>query len=71
MPQKSYCWEILEILIQGAHLEIISVHSRPAKNFRIPNEIRFDGVRHYPVSYPIRGCVLCGKTVEKHVKNVN
>ena len=33
MPQKSYCQQIVGILIRPAYPEIISVHSKPAKNF--------------------------------------
>ena len=46
MPQKSYCWQIVGTLIRRAHPEIVSVHSRPAKNFQFSDEIRFDGVGH-------------------------
>ena len=48
MLQKSYPQQIVGILMQHSHPEIISVHSRPEKNFRIPDEIRFDGVGDYP-----------------------
>ena len=65
MPQKNYCPQIVGILIQWAHLEIISVHLRPARNFWILDEIRFDGVLHYPISWPVRRCVLCGKNSRK------
>ena len=57
MPQKSYCRQIFGILIRR-------VHSRPTKNFRIPDEIRFDGVGYYPISCPVR-YVLCGKNSRK------
>ena len=63
--QKSYCRQIVGILIRHAHPEIISVHSRPAKNFRIPDEICFDGVGHYPISCSVRRCVLCEKNSRK------
>ena len=71
MPQNSYCQQIVGILIWLTHPEIISVHWRQAENFWIPDEICFDGVGHYPINCPVRGCVLFEKkTVEKHVKNV-
>ena len=54
MPQKSYRRQIVRILIRRAHPEIINVHSRPSENFRIPDEIRFDGGRHYSISCPVR-----------------
>ena len=57
MPQKSYCRQIFGILIRR-------MHSRPTKNFRIPDEIRFDGVGYHPISCPVR-CVLCGKNSRK------
>ena len=71
MPQNNYCRQIVEILIGRAYPEIISVPSRPANNFQIPDEIRFDEVRHYPITFPATRCVLCGKAVEKHLINVN
>ena len=46
------------ILIRRAYPEIISVNSRPEKNFQISNETRFDGVGYYPVSCPVRRYVL-------------
>ena len=71
MPQKSYCQQIAGILIRPAYPEIKSVHSRPAKNFGIPDKIRFDGFGHYPISFPVRRCVLSGKKSKKYVKNEN
>ena len=65
MPQKNYRRQIVGILIRRAYPEIISVHSRPANNFQILDEIHFDGVVHYPVSCPVRNCVLCGKNSRK------
>ena len=65
MLQKSYCRQIVGILIRRAHPEIISVHSRPAKNFRTPDEIRFNGVGYYPISCFVSRCVLYGKNSRK------
>ena len=65
MPQNSHRRQIVGILIRHAHPEIISVLSKPAKNFRIPDETRFDGVGHYPISCPVRRCVLCRKNSRK------
>ena len=62
---KSYRRQIVGILIRGAHREIISVHSRPAKCFRIPDEICFERVKHYAICCPVRRCVLCGKNGKK------
>ena len=69
MPQKTYHWQSVGILIQHAHPEIISVDSIPATNFQIPFEICFDRVGNYPISYPVRRCVLCGKN-SRNEKNV-
>ena len=41
LPQKIYCLQIVGILIQRAHPEIISVHTRSPKNFQILDETRF------------------------------
>ena len=34
MSQKGYRWQIVGISTRRGHPEIISVHSRPANNFR-------------------------------------
>ena len=44
MRQKSYCRKIVEILIQRAHPEIIGVHSRLEKNFRIRDELQMNPI---------------------------
>ena len=62
---SAYSRQIVGILIRGAHPEIISVHSRPAKCFRIPDEICFERVKHYAICCPVRRCVLCGKNSKK------
>ena len=40
-----------------AHNEV----PRPGPNSAIPDEVRFDGKRHYPAPGPVRKCVLCKK----------
>ena len=62
---RENCWQTVWILIQHAHPEIISVLSRPAKNSWIPDKIHFEGVGYYPISCPIRRCVLCEKNSRK------
>ena len=41
--------------------QIMDVRSRPARTFKVADEIRLDGVGHYPSPASVRRCVICKK----------
>ena len=47
-------------MIRTSASQIMDVRSRPARTFKVADEIRLDGVEHYPSRTPVRS-VQCKK----------
>ena len=60
--QKSFRGAVVQVTLMKAHNEV----PRPGPNFAIPDEVRFDGKRHYAAPGPVRKCVL----YKKNCRNV-
>ena len=71
IPQKDHRRQVVSILIRRAHTKSCSIKSKPTRTFKVLDEIRFDGVSHYPVTCPVRKCVLCGKNSRKACEKCN
>ena len=61
VPQKGYRRHVASILIRSSTLSM-EVGSRPARSFKVADEIRLDGVGHYPILGSVRKCFLCKKS---------
>ena len=75
-PQKDFRRHIVTILTKRV-LPSVPARSRPVKTFKIPDEVRLDGIDHFPAPGSVRKCVVCKKscrnTCEKceHSMHVN
>ena len=41
---------------------VVSVDSRPTKAYKVADEVRLDGLGHYPISWSVRKCTVYGKS---------
>ena len=62
IPQKDFRWHIVGIMIRQPKPRVIRVGSRPTKAHKVADEVRYDGLGHYPISCSVRKCVVCGKS---------
>ena len=75
IPQKDFRQYIVGIMIRQSKPHVISVDSRPTKAHKVADEVRYDGLGHYPISRSVRKCVVCGKSCrnscEKYKRNLH
>ena len=57
-PQKDFRHHIVSIMIRKSAPRITDVYSRPTCAHKIADEVRYDGVGHYPISSPVRKCTF-------------
>ena len=62
MPQKDFRRHIVDIMIRQLKPRVINVDSRPAKAHKVANEVRYDGLGHYPISCSVQKCAVYGKS---------
>ena len=62
IPQKDFRQDIVGIMIRQSKPCLISVDFRPTKAHKVADEVRYDGLGHYPISCSVRKCVVCGKS---------
>ena len=62
IPQKDFRQYIVGIMIRQSKPHVISVDSRPTKAHKVADEVRYDGLGHYPISCSVRKCTVCGKS---------
>ena len=48
-------------ILRRSSSQIMNVRSRPARTLKVADEIRLDGIGHYPFPAPVRRCVICEK----------
>ena len=62
LPQKGFTRHIVGIMIKQSKLHVISVDSHPTKAQKLTDEVRYDGLGHYPICCSVRKCAVCGKS---------
>ena len=62
IPQKDFRRHIVGIMIRQSKPRVISVDSRPTKAHKVADDVRYDGLRHYPISCSVRKCAARGKS---------
>ena len=62
VPQKDLRRHIVSIMIRKSAPRITDVYSRPTRAHKIADEVRHDGVGHYPISSPVRKCTICERS---------
>ena len=70
LSQKKFRRRVVSIMIRRSAFQIIDVRSRPARIFKVADEIRLDGVGHYPFPAPVRRCAICKKIALIFVQNI-
>ena len=68
--QKDFRRRVVSIMIRRSASQILDVRSRPAHAFKVADEIRLDGIGHYPSPASVRRCAICKKIVVILVENV-
>ena len=56
-------------MIRTSASQIMDVKSRPARTFKVADEIRLNGVGHYPSRAPVRRCAISKKIAVILVQN--
>ena len=71
--QKNLTWHIVGIMIRQSKPRTISIDSRPTKAHKEVDEVRYDGLGHYPINCSVWKCVLFGKSYhwQIHVRSEN
>ena len=59
--QKDFRRRVVSIMIRRSASQILDVRSRPARAFKVADEIRLDGIGHYPSPASVRRCAICKK----------
>ena len=62
IPQKDFRRHIVGVMIRQSKSRVISVDSRPTKAHKVADEVRYDGLGHYPISYSVWNYAVCGKS---------
>ena len=68
IPQKYFRRHIVGIMIRQSKPYIISVDSRPTKAHKVADEVRYEGLGHYPISCSVWKCAVCGKSCRNSCK---
>ena len=50
------------IMIRQSKPRVISVDSLPTKVHKVTDEVRYDGLGHYPIHCSVPKCAVCGKS---------
>ena len=61
LSQKEFRRRVVSIMIRRSASQITDVRSRPARTFKVADEIRPDSVGHYPSPAPVTRCAICKK----------
>ena len=61
LSQNEFRGREVSVMIRRSASQIMDVRSRPARTFKVADEIRLDGVRHYPSPAPVKRCAICKK----------
>ena len=59
--QKDFRRHVVGILVRHA-VSQIPICSLPARRYKVPDEIRLDGIDHYPFPGSVRTCTVCKKS---------
>ena len=59
--QKDFRRRVVSIMIRRSASQILDVRSRPARAFKVADEIRLDSIGHYPSPGSVRRCAICKK----------
>ena len=59
--QKDFRRRVVSIMIRRSASQILDVRSRPARAFKVADEIRLDGIGHYSSPASVRRCAICKK----------
>ena len=62
LPQKDFRRHIVGIMIRQSKSRVISVDSRLTKAHKVADEVRYDGLGHYPISCSVWKCTVCRKS---------
>ena len=68
IPQKDFRRQIVGTMIRHSNPRVISVDSRPTKAHKVADEVRYDGLGHYPISCSVRKCAGRGKSCRNSFK---
>ena len=60
IPQKDFRRSIVAVLLK-METPRATIDSRPGPSTAVVHEVQYDNKSHYPVSAPVRRCVLCKK----------
>ena len=62
IPQKDFRRHNVGIMIKQSKTRVTSVDSRRARAHKVADEVRYDGLGHYPISCSVRKCPVCEKS---------
>ena len=62
IPQYDFRQHIVGTIIRQSRPRVTSVDSLPTKSRKVADEVRYEGLGHYPISCSIRECAFCGKS---------
>ena len=63
IPQKDFRQHIVGMMmIRQSKPRVISIDSSPSKAHKVADEVRYDGLGHYPISSLVWKCAVCGKS---------
>ena len=60
IEQKAFRRQIMNFLLRCS-VQATPARSHPGRTYWVANEIRLDGVQHYPALGPVRKCAICKK----------
>ena len=60
--QTDFRWHIVGIMIRQSKPCVVSVDFCPTKAHKVTDEVRYDGLGHYPISCSFQKCPVCGKS---------
>ena len=62
VPQGDFRRHTVRVMIRQSKPRVISVDSRQTKAHKVADEVRCDGLGHYPISCLVWKCAVCGKS---------
>ena len=65
LSQQKLRRRVVSTMIRRSASQIMDVRSRPARTFKVADEIRLDDVGHYPSPAPVKRCAICKKNCRK------
>ena len=67
LRQKDLWQHIVGIMIKKSKRRVVSVHS--TKAHKVADEVIYDGLGYYPISYSAWKCAVCGKSSRNSCEN--